>query len=67
MFASRIEAKTEELFLQNRVPGKKKFNFSKQAVKEVEAGLGNREIREVGEMLESWNSGHAMTDEAKRL
>ncbi|KZP19064.1 hypothetical protein FIBSPDRAFT_1026010 [Athelia psychrophila] len=66
MFAERVEARTAELFLKNTEPGKKKFNFSRRALQEVEDGLTKRETREVAEMLESWNSGHAMTDDAKR-
>ncbi|KZP29564.1 hypothetical protein FIBSPDRAFT_946824 [Athelia psychrophila] len=50
-----------------RDSGKKKFNFSRQALQDVEDGLGMIETWEVASMMESWNSGHAMTNDAKRL
>lgn len=65
LFKDRIAARTQEIFIRDKLP--MPMNALKKAQREIERELTDEEQGQVGLMLEDWNSGHIVSESARCL
>lgn len=66
MFEDKVQEETSRLYEASGM-AKKKFTYSKTAVKNVEMALTKQERLSVAKMKAAWEKGHGLTQDQKRM